>query len=330
MQDIAPLEAFLIKRLFGQSAAIREFSGAVDRAQHGPRRKGRTRSFLLLLGPTGTGKTEMVRLTAQFLYGDQCSKRLERFDMGEYQHADSVLRLLGNPGQPALLGAAVDRLNRCCGGILLLDEIEKAHPDLLSVLLSFDDARTTMADGTTKDLSDCHVIMTSNLGAAEAALMTHCGYSAIRRKVLREAEAKLRKETVARFTAVIVMNSLAFDVQERIVREILEREIMLQSGHCCRLLEIANPGVFTFLIGKGFTPDMGARHIRKTVEKFVGDALRADTADRCRPEGGPGICDTLGDRWSRGRMIAVSGDALVALPFPRTERLTEILSRVGT
>ncbi|MFA5264328.1 MAG: AAA family ATPase [Opitutaceae bacterium] len=329
MQAIAPLEAFLLERLFGQADAIREFSSAVERAEHGPRRQCRPRAFLLLLGPTGTGKTEMVKLAAQFLYGDACPDRLERFDMGEYQHADSVLRLLGSPGQPALLGAAVDRLKLRGGGILLLDEIEKAHPDLLTVLLSFDDARTTMADGSTKDLSGCYVIMTSNLGAAEAALMANCGYSAIRRKVVREAEAKLRKETVARFTSVIVMNILSFDVQERIVRRLLETEIALQSGHCRRHLEIAGPGVVTFLIGKGFSPDMGARHIRGIVERYVGDALRLYSPNRCSPDAeceGEGL---LGDRWTRGLVIEVQADALVSLPLRRSDAFSELLARHG-
>src|SRR5206468_1486027 len=124
-----------------------------------------------LLGPTGTGKTEMVNLTARFLYGEAASAQLERFDMGEYQHPDSVKRLLGTPAQPPLLGEAVDRLNMRGGGILLLDEIEKAFPDLLTTLLSFDSARSTMFDGTTRDLSRLIIILTSNLGAAEAARM---------------------------------------------------------------------------------------------------------------------------------------------------------------
>lgn len=323
MAFVAPLEVYLQNRLLGQEEAIQEFSSAIERAEKGPARHGRTRAFLLLLGPTGTGKTEMVKLTAQFLYGADSPKRLERFDMGEYQHRDSVLRLLGGQGQPALLGAAIDRLAARGGGILLLDEIEKAHPDLLTSLLSFDDARSTMADGTTKDLSSCYVIMTSNLGAAEAAMMVNSGYSTIRRKVIREAESKLRKETVARFTATIVMNTLAFDVQEQIARAVLRRELWVQAEHYRRHLEVSGPEVLSFLVGKGFSPDLGARHIRKTIEKYVGDALRLVHGDTDAKT----AMMPFGDRWSGGLCLSVEGDRLLACPIRRSRALDELLRR---
>lgn len=320
MTPIASLEAHLQHSLYGQEEAIREFASAIDRSEKGPPRPGRTRAFLLLLGPTGTGKTEMVKQTARYLYGATHAQRLERFDMGEYQHPDSVLRLLGAKGQTALLGAAIDRLAEKGGGILLFDEIEKAHPDLLTLLLSFDDARTTMSDGSTRDLSSCYVMLTSNLGAAEASLMVTSGYSAIRRKVLREAELRFRKETVARFSSCIVMNALGFEVQERIARQLLRKELRLQSEHLRRYLEIEGDNVVTFLVGKGFSPDLGARHIRKTIERYVGDALR----DLPPPDsaGGPG---GIGDRWTDGLSLAVEGDGLAARPLPRSAPLSECL-----
>jgi ATP-dependent Clp protease ATP-binding subunit ClpA len=329
MENAPSLESVLRARLVGQNEAVAEFAACIERSHFGPARSGRTKAFILLLGPTGTGKTEMVKLTARHLYGAQSLARLERFDMGEYQHSDSVLRLLGGPGQTALLGAALDRLNALGGGVLLLDEIEKAHPDLLTVLLSFDEARSTMADGSTRDLSRCYVMMTSNLGAAEASQMVHNGYSAIRRKVLHEAELCFRKETLARFTATIVMNSLDFDTQNLIARQLLEHELLVQSEHCHRWIEIADSRVISFLIGKGFSPDLGARNIRRTIEKHVGDALRPFARLDVPEEGADGSFAEIGDRWSRGLVLTVEQDALVAWPLRRSESLSRLLSQLS-
>ncbi len=314
---MAQLESFLSRRLLGQEEAVAEFSSAMLRAECGPRRPGRLRAFVLLLGPTGTGKTEMVRLTAEFLYGSSASDRLARFDMGEYQHADSVKRLLGAPDQPPLLGQAIQRLNALGGGILLLDEIEKAFPDLLTALLSFDSARSTMFDGTTHDLSALVVVLTSNLGAAEAARMENSGYSAITRKLRHAAEERFRKEGLARFTAVICMNALRFGTQARIAERLLEQELALQSAHLRRWLG-ASPAVVTFLVSRGFSPDLGARHIRNCVERHVAEALRPALF---APPGPAPATGEVGDLWASGLWLEIENDALHAAPLRPTQPL---------
>jgi ATP-dependent Clp protease ATP-binding subunit ClpA len=194
-------------------------------------------------------------------------------------------------------------------------------------LLSFDDARTTMADGTLKDLSPCYVIMTSNLGAAEAAQMVSSGYSAIRRKVIHEAEQVFRKETVARFTSSIVMNSLDFDTQKEIARALLSKELALQSAHCRRWVEIAGESVLSFVVSKGFSPDLGARNIRKTVERYVGDAFRSFlTISACVDEAFHEF-ETVDDLWSRALELSVEGDKLVLSPLVRSASLGVLLEQ---
>lgn len=318
MSNLAQLESFLNARILGQREAIAEFCSALVRAERGPVRAARTRAFLLLLGPTGTGKTEMVMLAARFLYGAEAPRRLERFDMGEYQHPDSVKRLLGTPEQPPLLGHAIDRLNRAGGGILLLDEIEKAFPDLLTVLLSFDSGRSTMFDGTTRDLSQLIVVLTSNLGAAEAARMENSGYSAVSRKLRHAAEERFKKEGVARFTSVTCMNVLTYPVQEEITRAILAAELNLQSEHLRRCVG-ADRAVATFLVGKGFSPDLGARNIRNCVERYVGEALKPHLVQgRASPPPGSEPGQTMiRDRWEDALWLTVAQDTLVASPLDR-------------
>lgn len=288
------LTAYLNGQLLGQNEAVREFATTVALALNGRPRPERTKGMIFLAGPTGTGKTEMVRLAAKYLYGSAVERHVHRFDMAEYQHADSLHRLLGAPGQPALLGQAIDRSNEAAGAtgtaFLLFDEIEKAYTDLVTILLSFDAARSTTSDGVTRDLSRIFVVITSNVGSARAADLQHAPYSALREEVLVQAEKRFRKETLARFDARIVMNRLDYDVQREITRRLLEKEITQQRDFLQRPLE-ASKEVLNFLIREGFTPDLGARNLRSTVEKQVGRALlpwfgRTDDAD-------------AGDRYSR-------------------------------
>ncbi len=175
-----------------------------------------------------------------------------------------------------MLGQAIDRLNAAAGergtAFLLFDEIEKAYSDLVTILLSFDAARLTTSDGSTRDLSRLFVIVTSNVGAARAADLQHAPYTALRDEVLLQAEKRFRKETLARFDARIVMNRLSYDVQREITRRLLEKEVREQTQFLRRPLEIGRD-VLNFLIREGFTPDLGARNLRSTVERQVGRAL---------------------------------------------------------
>lgn len=315
------LSRALNEQLLGQAEAIREFATALALAIEGRPRPNRTKGLIFLAGPTGTGKTEMVRLAAKYLHGEHADAHLHRLDMAEYQHADSLHRLLGSPTQKSLLGEAIDRLNAAAGengtSFLLFDEIEKAFPDLVTILLSFDAARVTTSDGTTRDLSRIFVVVTSNVGAARAVDLQHAPYSALRDEVLLQADKRFRKETLARFDARIVMNRLNFDVQREITRRLLDHELTVQSRYLVRPIW-ASAHVLNFLVREGFTPDLGARALRSTVERQVGRALL--------PWSNRGDDDQTSDRYSRTLLLQEDrrNRQLIAIRIADEERSPEL------
>lgn len=321
MSCLEPLSQYLNRRLLGQREAVNEFATTIAVSLNGRAKENRTKGFVFMAGPTGTGKTEMINLTAKFLYPDDAPRRYHRFDMAEYMHADSVNRLLGCPGQPSLLGLAIDRLNEAAGpngtAFLLFDEIEKAYKGLITVLLAFDAGRVTTNDGQTRDLSRLFVFVTSNVGAADAANMSNVPFAMIRDKVLMMAEKEFRKETVARFDAKIVMRLLSLDVQREITTRLLSHEVTAQQNHYLRPIQF-DEGVINFLIRKGFTPDMGARNLRSTVERQVGVALL--------PWEGCSDDEASGDRYSRALLLREdrSEQRLVAVKVADEERAPEL------
>lgn len=277
-EDIRDLEAFLKGHIKGQNFAIKHIVSAVIRAEVGLSKKGRPKSVFLLLGPTGTGKTESTLNLGRFLYGSASS--VARFDMGEYGHEDSLKRLIGaDKNDPGLLGEAID--SRPDGGILLLDEIEKAHPKISKIFLGATDAaRTTGSDGKTRSLENWYIVFTSNLGSADASQMTGVAYTTLERTVLRAATSFFAPETMARFTNKIVFRTLSYDIQREIAEALIEKEISHFSEVARERLGAApvftyTPQAVTFLVRKGYTREMGARPMRDAIERLMGDPFSA-------------------------------------------------------
>lgn len=273
IEDLASLPAWLAERVIGQPHATEQIAQAVQRAQLGLVKPNRPKGVFLLLGPTGVGKTESALNLARFLHGGQASPA--RFDMGEYGHEDSLLRLLGNDrNDPGLLSRSIDE--RPEGGILLLDEIEKAHVKISKVFLAATDAaRVTPADGCTRDLSRWYIIFTSNLGSSDAVKMSGVPHTMLTRTVMQAATAFFAPETIARFQHKIVFSSLGYEVQRRIAENLIEKEarhletiITRRTGQFCNI--IYGKEVITFLVRKGHSREMGARHLRDTVEAEMG------------------------------------------------------------
>jgi ATP-dependent Clp protease ATP-binding subunit ClpA len=226
------LEPFLKERIFGQEEAVAALAEAVLNAELGLPRPGKPKAGFLFLGPTGVGKTELTLQLASFLYGEADALRhLVRLNMAEYADEDLALRRLigANPGEQGDLGDALDGLLARGGGIVLIDEIEKAARKAAKLwLAAIDAAEIGFANGSRKRLENCYVIMTSNLGAEEAMEMQDSGETAMK-NVLREKATKyFGPEMIGRFRrwdGVVVFNPLGVGVQEQVCRSILEREV---------------------------------------------------------------------------------------------------------
>jgi len=279
--------------VLGQDDALTALSDALLAGEMGHTPPGRPRSLALLLGPTGTGKTQAVLAASRHLYG---TAAVARINAAEFATEERLPLLLGTArGERGLLGEQIDRLRAAGGRILLLDEIEKAHPRLSDLLLGMEAAQLTLASGETLDLSDLHILVTSNLGSADAMELEGVARTSLRRHVEQEAAAHFRAEVFARFTAVIVFLRLARDVQLEICRRMLEAEAAFQSealsrrfGHPHRLH--LGPGVHRRLVSEGYHPTLGARPMRNVVERRVRGAL---VEARLRGALGPGVQESV-------------------------------------
>jgi len=254
---------------------------------------GRPRSMILILGPTGTGKTKAVLEASRHLYGTDA---VARVNVAEFASGDRVPLLLGSAsGERGILGEKLSRLRSAGGRILLLDEIEKAHRAVSDLFLGMEAAEIMLANGETIDLSDFHIIVTSNLGSAEAIEMEGVARASIRRHVEQEASAYFRPEIFARFTAVIVHHPLSRDAQLQICRQMLEEEIALQSAVLARRFHHEHrvrvgPGVYRRLVAEGYHRRLGARPMRNVIERRIRSAL---VDSQLRGALGPGVRESV-------------------------------------
>lgn len=272
IESLKELENFLSSRIIGQEEPIKTIANAVLRAELGLVSVNKPKSGMLLLGPTGVGKTEVVLALAEFLYKDL--KRVKRFDMAEYQRQESLNWLLGgNKEEQGLLGDAIDELSEQGGGILLFDEIEKAHRSLNTIFLAALDAgRISMSNGKTKDLSGFYIFFTSNLGGSSAVQMVHSDYVTVKKHVERCAQNFFSLELFARFKEIIVFKPLSYEAQLGICKKILN----LVSDNFSKILGkqlIIEEDVFNFLVQKGYSRDLGARIMHNVIDQEIGNAL---------------------------------------------------------
>lgn len=301
-RDLAGLGTFLEGEILGQADAMRVVARAILRGERGYGDPHRPRSFLLMLGETGVGKTETVLSVARHLYGSD--EYVMRLDMAEFGDKKAGLaRMVGGSrteqGVIADEMARVDALQQSLpadrhGRILLLDEIEKAHPDVAKLFLGLEAARLRMSNGLLLDFRDTHIFCTSNLGSESAAeLDEKVPYAYLKKTVEDEARGHFSSPVFARFTEVIVFRSLKYETQREICRQKLERKLAFVARKLGRPL-CADGDVLDFLVKRGFHRELGARVMRNAIERELGDAFVAWEQSGTKESGAGGLRLGLG------------------------------------
>src|SRR5256885_1443023 len=271
------------KRVIGQETAIVAVSKAIRRARAGIKDPKRPTGSFIFLGPSGVGKTELARTLAEFLFGDE--EAMIQVDMSEYMEKHSVSRLVGSP--PGYIGydeggQLTEAVRRKPYSVLLLDEIEKAHPDVFNILLQIlEEGKLTDAQGRRVDFRNTIVIMTSNLGAAQISKNTGFGftvgdesglsYEEMKSRVMGELKKVFRPELLNRIDEIIVFHKLSkeeittiVDLQLRRLREqMATHEVSIELTDDAKGL----------LVDKGYDPAMGARPLRRAIQRYIEDPL---------------------------------------------------------
>ncbi|HVU15496.1 MAG TPA: AAA family ATPase [Candidatus Didemnitutus sp.] len=257
--------------IIGQDQAVAIVAQRLQHGELGLTTPGRPKGSFLFLGPTGVGKTELTLRFTEELLGPG---RVVRLDMSEYQTLDRLGLLLGvSSADP---GRIAEGFDTCQGrGTLLFDEIEKAHPRVLDLLLQLlDAARLTTGGNRVLDFSEWYCVLTSNIGAQRIVALRKSKYETMERLVRQEAQRELRPELFARVTATVVFRKLDYDVQCRVAQSLLAREISEQAdrGHALA----PEPGIVETVIKRGYDERLGARPMRDAAEFLVREAISHD------------------------------------------------------
>ncbi|HEY6359941.1 MAG TPA: ATP-dependent chaperone ClpB [Vicinamibacterales bacterium] len=273
IQKLIHMEERLHQRVVGQDEAIGAVANAMRRARAGLQDPNRPLGSFMFLGPTGVGKTELARALAEFLFDDEHA--LIRIDMSEYQEKHTVSRMIGAP--PGYIGydeagQLTEAVRRRPYSVVLFDEVEKAHVDVLNVLLQLlDDGRLTDGKGRTVDFKNTVVIMTSNIGSQ--FLAEHAGdlSEGVRRQVTEALRSHFRPELLNRIDEIIFFHALALahmkqiiDIQIRgLLKRLEDRKIHVELTDAAR----------EFLVSEGYDPMYGARPLKRTIQRRVLDPL---------------------------------------------------------
>ncbi len=293
-QKLLQMEQVLGSRLIGQSKAVTAVSDAVRRARAGISDPDRPTGSFLFLGPTGVGKTELAKALADFLFDDE--RAMIRIDMSEYSEKHSVSRLVGAP--PGYVGydeggQLTEAVRRRPYSVVLLDEVEKAHPEVFDILLQvFDDGRLTDGQGRTVDFRNVIIVLTSNLGSqflVDPSLSEDQKHKA----VMNIVEASFKPEFLNRLDEIVMFDALNVEELSRIVD--LQVQSLAARLYERRLTLEVSDGAKAWLALTGYDPAYGARPLRRLVQRQIGDRLAKEILAGTITDGDTVLVDTAAD-----------------------------------
>jgi len=281
-KKLEKMEDILAKKVIGQQEAIVAVSNAIRRSRAGISEESKPMGSFIFLGPTGVGKTETARALAEFLFNDE--KALVRLDMSEYMEKHTVSKIIGSP--PGYVGyeeggQLTEKIRRRPYAVVLFDEIEKANPDVFNILLQIlEDGRLTDAKGRTASFKNTILIMTSNLGSEHIAKMSSLGFLAgkegkdregLKGKVMEALRENFKPEFLNRIDEIVIFNHLG----KPEIKEIVELELRKVAERLSQKdIEIKiSQQVKDILAEKGFDPNLGARPLKRVIQKLVLDPL---------------------------------------------------------
>ncbi|MBF0271611.1 MAG: ATP-dependent chaperone ClpB [Magnetococcales bacterium] len=296
------MESRLAKRVVGQEEALSAVSRAVRRGRAGLGDPNRPMGSFLFLGPTGVGKTELTKALADFLFDDD--RAMTRLDMSEYMEKHSVARLIGAP--PGYVGfedggQLTEAVRRRPYGVVLLDEIEKAHPDVFNVLLQIlDDGRLTDSQGRVVNFKNSVIILTSNIGSAHLVATQEQTPELTRARVMAELRQAFKPEFLNRLDEIIFFHRLEAGQMESVVEIQLDRIRQVLARQ--RITLELTPAARQWFAREGFDPHYGARPLKRLMQRHLQDPLaEALLAGKCRPgQTVTADADANGVKWDMG------------------------------
>lgn len=287
-EKLKNLENELHKRVVGQEEAVSAVARAIRRSRVGLKDPNRPIGSFLFLGPTGVGKTELTKALAESLFGSESS--MIRVDMSEFMEQHSVSKLIGSP--PGYVGyeeagGLTEQVRKKLYSVILFDEIEKAHPDVMNLLLQIlDDGRLTDSQGRVVNFKNTVIIMTSNIGARNITDKKTLGfgnsksdeeYENIKKDVMQEVKQMLKPEFINRIDEIIVFHKLTRNNIENIIDIMLDgvKEKMLKQNVSLNVEQSAKE----FILDHGIDENFGARPLKRTIQNYIEDKLAESILD---------------------------------------------------